>query len=76
LPHEGDVVKTPDGTGEVLSVSILRGMVRVAVRKKDTDVPNINSYKASDLTIVRRKRNREADTNNENMPELKGILDD
>ena len=75
LPHEGDTVKTADGTGEVLSVSILRGMVRVAVRKKDADVPNINMYKASDIEIVRRKRNRD-NSDNENAPELKDILDD
>jgi len=77
LPHEGDVVKTPDGTGEVLSVSILRGMVKVAVRKKDTDIPNINSYKASDLNIIRRKKAKEPQKD-ESTPEaeLKDILDD
>jgi len=75
LPHEGDTVKTPEGVGEVLSVSILRGMVRVAVRKKEADVPSINMYKASDLNIIRRKRNRD-NSDNENVPELKDILDD
>ena len=76
LPNEGDIVKTPDGTGEVLSVSILRGMVKAAVRKKETDTPNINSYKASELSIIRRRRSKEAEKNNENAPELKEILDD
>ena len=75
LPHEGDIVKTADGTGEVLSVSILRGMVRVAVRKKDADVPNINMYKAADVEIIRRKRSRDT-SDNENVPELGDILDD
>ena len=77
LPHEGDVVKTPDGTGEVLSVSILRGIIKVAVRKKDTDIPDINSYKASELKIIRRKKAKETQNKNEEgtAAELKGILD-
>jgi len=76
LPHEGDTVKTPDGTGDVLSVSILRGMVRVAVKKKDSDVPNINTYKAADLKIINRKRGRDNNSNSENVVELKELLDD
>jgi len=75
LPHEGDIVKTPNGIGEVLSVSILRSLVKVAVRKKETDPPSINSYKADELEIVRRKRGKDT-SDNENTTELKGILDD
>jgi len=75
LPHEGDIVKTPNDIGEVLSVSILRSLVKVAVRKKETDPPSINSYKADELEIVRRKRGKDT-SDNENTTELKGILDD
>jgi len=78
LPNEGDTVKTPDGNGDVLSVSILRGMVRVAVRKKEGDVPNINTYKVADLKIISRKRGRDNNQNNDNTnaTELKELLDD
>ena len=73
LPNEGDIVKTTDGNGEVLSVSILRGIVKVAVRKKDSDSPSIGFYNASELKILNHKKPKEqADENN---PELKNILD-
>jgi len=75
LPHEGDIVKTVDGTGEVLSVSILRGIIKVAVRKKENDMINIGYYKASELKIIKRKRTKE-NKNEDNAPELKEILDD
>ncbi|MCL2566285.1 MAG: stage 0 sporulation family protein [Defluviitaleaceae bacterium] len=74
LPHEGDIVKTPDGTGEVLSVSILRGIIKVAVRKKDTDIPNIGFYKATELKIINRKKSKDTEPS-DNSPELKEILD-
>ena len=76
LPHEGDIVKTPDGNGEVLSVSILRGIIKVAVRKKDNDMTNIGYYKAAELKIVKRKKNKENPKNEDNAPELKEIMDD
>jgi len=42
LPNEGDFVKTPDGDGNVLSVSVLRQLVRVAVRvKKSAAQPQV-----------------------------------
>jgi len=75
LPHEGDIVKTPDGNGEVLSVSILRGIIKVAVRKKDADVVNIGFYNAAELKIINRKKGKEM-PQSDNTPELKEILDE
>jgi len=55
LPNEGDTIKTADGTGEVLSVSVLRQLVKAAVRKKPTDAPVINIYNVSEITVLKQK---------------------
>ncbi|MCL2415980.1 MAG: stage 0 sporulation family protein [Defluviitaleaceae bacterium] len=57
MPSPGDIVKTADGQGEVLSVSILRQTIRAAMRKQPTDAPNINVYNISEIKIVRKAEN-------------------
>lgn len=59
LPNEGDVVKTPDGSGEVLSVMILRQLVKVAVRRKPQDEPVVSVYPLSAIQIVKAKKHEE-----------------
>lgn len=56
LPVIGDIVITPDGKGEVLSVNVLREQVRVAVQKKDKDEKEAIVYHSTDLKIVKKKR--------------------
>lgn len=73
LPNEGDIVKTPDGTGEVLSVSVLRQLVRVAVRKKAQDVPSVNVYDVSEIEVVHARKVKEDE--NVDYKELSEILD-
>lgn len=55
LPNVGDLVKTPDGDGDVLSVSVLRQLVRVAVRKNTGDEVTVGMYNASDIKVVKKK---------------------
>ena len=55
LPREGSTVQTPDGLGEVLSVSVLRQLVRVAVRKKPQDAPSISMYSLEELNAPTKK---------------------
>ncbi|MBE6010966.1 PSP1 domain-containing protein [Anaeropeptidivorans aminofermentans] len=59
LPNEGDIIDTPDGKGEVLAVSILRGIIKAAVRKKDQDVPLINFYHADEIKIISHKAKKD-----------------
>lgn len=49
LPELGSFVITPEGSGEVLSVSVLRQLVRVAVRKKPSDPPTVMSFPVTDV---------------------------
>ncbi len=56
LPVVGDIVLTPDGKGEVLSVNVLREQVRVAVQKKDKDEKEAIVYHSTDLKVIKKKR--------------------
>jgi len=73
LPNEGDLIRTPDGDGEVLSVSVLRQLIRAAVRKKQQDVPVINMYHIDDIKVIKHKSHRNSEETG--IEELKKILD-
>ena len=53
LPREGDYISTPDGEGEVLSVNVLRQLVRVAVRKKSSDDTKVSYYPIADIRVIK-----------------------
>ncbi|MDR2903864.1 MAG: stage 0 sporulation family protein [Clostridiales bacterium] len=74
LPKEGDLVMTPDGKGNVLSVSVLRQIVKAAVSKKEGDEKTVNFYSVNEVKILESKRVRDK---KEDIPaaELKKILD-
>lgn len=56
LPEVGDLVETPDGRGEVLSVNVLREQIKAAVKKKDKDAKEAMMYSLSDIKILTRKK--------------------
>ena len=72
LPREGDVIRTPQGEGEVLSVNVLRQIVKAATRKKPIDTPNIGFFNVSEVEIIKRKKIKEEYIDKD---ELKDILD-
>ncbi|NLL70502.1 MAG: stage 0 sporulation family protein [Epulopiscium sp.] len=59
LPNIGDLIQTPDGKGEVLSVHVLRQLVKAAVRKKDQDDTDIRVYALDEITLLSPKRKKE-----------------
>ncbi|MDR2648906.1 MAG: stage 0 sporulation family protein [Clostridiales bacterium] len=52
LPNAGDVIRTPDGEGEVLSVNVLRQIVKAAVRRKISDVPVVGFYAVREIKVL------------------------
>ena len=54
MPGVGDTVETPDGQGDVLSVSILRRSLRAAIRKTPSDPVSVNNYFAEQVKIIKR----------------------
>ena len=54
LPFVGDIIKTNDGDGEVLSVNVLRQIIKAAVRKKSGDDPVVGFYGVGEVKIIER----------------------
>jgi len=52
MPSVGDKVRTPDGDGMVLSINVLRQLVRVAVQVKNQDDTKADNYEAKDITVL------------------------
>jgi len=52
MPGVGDLVRTPDGDGDVLNVNILRQSAKVAVRKKAGDDPTAAVYTIDQIEIL------------------------
>ncbi|MCT4542760.1 MAG: stage 0 sporulation family protein [Vallitalea sp.] len=78
LPEIGDKVITPEEfKGEVLSVNVLRQLVKIVVRKEDGE-PEILQYKANELQFKRCKKcskhHVEEDISKEDKEELKELL--
>ena len=55
MPGVGDLVRTPDGDGEVLHVNILRQLTKVSVKKKPQDDPTTTVYTADQIEILERR---------------------
>lgn len=52
LPGVGDIIRTPDGDGEVLTVNVLRQIVKAAVRRRSSDVINVGFYSVREIKIL------------------------
>ncbi len=58
LPFVGDIISTPDGTGEILSTNVLMQQVKAAVRKKENDPPTIGFYHVDEIKVIRSKKKK------------------
>ncbi|MCL2397898.1 MAG: stage 0 sporulation family protein [Defluviitaleaceae bacterium] len=54
MPGVGDIIKAPEGTGEVLSISVLSQTLRAAIRKNQSDPPQINNYAADQVDVIKK----------------------
>ena len=70
LPGEGDIIDTPEGQGEVLSVSVLKQVIKTAIRKPPKDEVTIFFFNPEEISIVKRKHRREERLSKEEMKEL------
>ena len=73
LPAVGDFVTTRDGyKGEVLSLSVLRQLVKVVVTMDD-DEKEIREYRADELKFKPRKKRSDVKLSKEEMRELSAL---
>ena len=58
LPEVGEIVMTPEGRGQVLSVNLLREQIKVAIEKKEKNkvIREAIVFKAEDIEISRCKK--------------------
>lgn len=57
MPKNDQKVKTPDGNGVVVSVNLLRGIVKVAVEEEGEIT--LREYKASEIKLIKSKKHQE-----------------
>ena len=58
LPNVGDIISTPDGTGEILAVNVLMQNVKAAVKKNENDAPTIGYYVVDEIKVIKSKKNK------------------
>jgi len=72
-PGTGTLVETEDGKGEIINVSLLKGVVRVRPLKEGQD---IKSYNIADIKILKRRRTKGSpNTEKVDVRELKKLED-
>ena len=71
LPTVGSLVKTPEGTGTVEEVEVLKEIVKVKLEKDDTFLKK--SFKAEEIEVLKAGRKREKHDPSVDMKELKKL---
>lgn len=71
LPSPGSIVKTPEGTGTVEDVEVLKEMVKVKIKTEDTFVKKV--FKNSEIEIIKSGKRKEKYDPEVNMKELKAL---
>lgn len=75
LPDIGDYVSTPDGEGDVLSVNVLRQLVKVGVKKRENNDLLLNYYDASEIKVLIKRGKENNIDENISQEELKALED-
>ena len=71
LPLVGSIVKTPEGTGTVEDVEVLKEVLRVKIEKEGTFIKK--SFKNSEVEVIKAGRKKEKIDENVDMKELKAL---
>ena len=75
LPKEGDIIKTPEGDGEVLSVNVLKQVIKTAVRKPPKDEVSVFYFSPEEIKIIKHRHRADEKMTKEEKEELKELLD-
>ncbi|MCL2197929.1 MAG: stage 0 sporulation family protein [Defluviitaleaceae bacterium] len=63
MPGVGDLVRTPDGDGDVLNINILRQTAKVSVKVKQGEDPVTDTYHVDDMKILEHRPQCERNCN-------------
>lgn len=72
LPKDGDIIDTPEGQGEVLSVNVLKQVIKAAIKKPPKNDIGVSFFSPDEITILKRRHRKEENISKE---DLKDILD-
>lgn len=72
LPKEGDIIDTPEGQGEVLSVNVLKQVIKTAIRKPPKNDIGVSFFTPDEIVILKRRHRKEEQISPE---DLKDLLD-
>ncbi len=72
LPKEGDIIDTPEGQGEVLSVNVLKQVIKTAIRKPPKNDICVSFFTPDEIKILKRRHRKEEHISQE---DLKDLLD-
>lgn len=75
LPKEGDIIDTPEGEGEVLSVNVLKQVIKTAIRKPPRNDVTVSFFSPDEITILRKRHKNDEKMTKEEKEELKELLD-
>jgi cell fate regulator YaaT (PSP1 superfamily) len=75
LPNVGDLVRTPDGNGDVLAINVLRQLVKVSVKKKENNDLLLNYYAVDEVKILARRAREQQFDEKVSPSELKALED-
>lgn len=70
LPKEGDLIETPEGQGEVLSVNVLKQVIKAAVKKPPKNDIGIGFYSPDEITVIKRRHHKEETISKEDLAQL------
>ncbi len=71
LPTPGSVVKTPEGTGTVEDVEVLKELVKVKLQNEDTFIKKV--FKNSEIQVIKSGKRKEKYDSEVSMKELKAL---
>ena len=71
LPSVGSIVKTPEGTGTVEEVEVLKELVKVKLQSEDNFIKKV--FKSSEIEIIKSGKRKEKYDPDVNMKELKAL---
>ncbi len=59
MPNVGDIISTPDGSGEILAVNVLMQAVKAGVKKNENDAPTIGFYNVNEIKVIKAKKSKQ-----------------
>jgi cell fate regulator YaaT (PSP1 superfamily) len=71
LPTPGSIVKTPEGTGTVEDVEVLKELVKVKLKNEETFIKKV--FKNSEIEIIKSGKRKEKFDSEVSMKELKAL---